>query len=35
MNKRICDYGFAIGHMEKGPLNKITDVPGGAKWKRI
>ena len=28
MNKRICDYGFVIGHMEKGPLNKITDVPG-------
>ncbi|MBQ3062538.1 MAG: P1 family peptidase [Clostridia bacterium] len=28
MNKRICEYGFKIGRMEKGPLNKITDVPG-------
>ncbi|MBR4875479.1 MAG: P1 family peptidase, partial [Clostridia bacterium] len=28
MNKRICDYGFTIGTMPKGPLNKITDVPG-------
>ena len=28
MNKRICDYGFTVGTMPKGPLNKITDVPG-------
>lgn len=28
MQKRICEYGFNIGHMEKGPLNKITDVEG-------
>lgn len=26
--KRIRDYGIAIGRMETGPLNKITDVPG-------
>ena len=27
-NKRICDYGFTVGNLPKGPLNKITDVPG-------
>ncbi len=26
--KRIADYGIRIGTMPKGPLNKITDVPG-------
>lgn len=26
--KRIEDYGIQIGTMPKGPLNKITDVPG-------
>lgn len=26
--KRIADYGIAIGSLPKGPLNKITDVPG-------
>ncbi|MBP3428499.1 MAG: P1 family peptidase [Clostridia bacterium] len=26
--KRLQDYGVRIGCMEKGPLNKITDVPG-------
>ena len=26
--KRIEDYGYKIGTMPKGPLNKITDVPG-------
>jgi D-aminopeptidase len=28
IQKRICDYGFAVGHLPKGPLNKLTDVPG-------
>ncbi|MEA4920455.1 MAG: P1 family peptidase [Clostridiaceae bacterium] len=28
MQKRICEYGFNIGHMKKGDLNKITDVEG-------
>ena len=28
MNKRICDYGFTVGTLPKGKLNKITDVPG-------
>ncbi len=26
--KRIEDYGIRIGEMPRGPLNKITDVPG-------
>ena len=26
--KRIADYGIRVGKMERGPLNKITDVPG-------
>lgn len=26
--KRIADYGIRIGKLPKGPLNKITDVPG-------
>ncbi len=25
---RAIDYGIAVGRMPKGPLNKITDVPG-------
>jgi len=26
--KRAADYGIAVGRVEKGPLDKITDVPG-------
>lgn len=26
--KRIADYGIRVGNMERGALNKITDVPG-------
>lgn len=26
--KRIADYGIAVGGMQRGALNKITDVPG-------
>lgn len=26
--KRIRDYGYTVGSMQTGPLNKITDVPG-------
>lgn len=26
--KRIAAYGIEVGNMERGPLNKITDVPG-------
>lgn len=26
--KRIADYGVQVGTMEKGPRNKISDVPG-------
>ena len=26
--KRAADYGIVVGKMDKGPLNKITDVPG-------
>lgn len=26
--KHIRDYGITIGHMQPGPRNKITDVPG-------
>ena len=26
--RRIADYGITVGQMERGPLNKITDVPG-------
>ena len=26
--KRAADYGIVVGRMEKGPLDKITDVPG-------
>ena len=26
--KRIADYGVHVGSMERGRLNKITDVPG-------
>lgn len=26
--KRIADWGVRVGRMEKGPRNKITDVPG-------
>ncbi|MGN0975154.1 MAG: P1 family peptidase [Gemmiger sp.] len=28
MTKRFCDYGFTVGRLPPGPLNKITDVPG-------
>ena len=28
MSKRIADYGVRVGSMERGRLNKITDVPG-------
>lgn len=28
MKKRIEDYGYRVGNMERGRLNKITDVPG-------
>lgn len=28
MKKRIADYGYRVGNMERGRLNKITDVPG-------
>ena len=28
MSKRIADYGCRVGSMERGRLNKITDVPG-------
>lgn len=28
MKKRIADYGYRVGNMEPGRLNKITDVPG-------
>lgn len=27
-DKRIIDYGVQVGTMKKGPLNKISDVPG-------
>ena len=26
--KRCADYGIQVGRMEKGLLDKITDVPG-------
>lgn len=26
--KRIADYGVRVGQLTRGPLNKITDVPG-------
>ena len=28
IKKRIADYGVRVGDMERGKLNKITDVPG-------
>jgi len=28
MSKRIADYGYRVGSMQRGRLNKITDVPG-------
>ena len=32
---RAQDFGIRVGSLPRGPRNKITDVPGGAKWKRI
>ena len=32
--KRAAGYGVSVGTLPKGPRNKITDVKGGAVWKR-